>query len=302
MGERARTKTGGAFENGEQMSFIATNVGNMKAAMELDLHKHVLVPLDQVSITAGHVNDIRRAARQGFKILLDSGVYSMTANYARATGKLIEYAHLQPPETFSEWPVLRRKYEAVVGDLGDELWGYIELDQGTAEQKTKTRLELEAAGLHPIPVYHPASDTPEYFQKLLAEYDRVCVGGLAITGGPAVRRRVMATVWERRQAYPDTWVHLLGVSLLTPEVLAYPPDSIDSSSWTTLSRWAKAFRPMSLSGGLAGTGEEMRYSYNAEADAVDGSGKARHLGMYEDYMMERSWRNYTTTLLGGDNG
>ena len=103
---------------------------------------------------------------------------------------------------------------------GSRLWGYIELDQGGAVHKRRTRTALEQAGLAPIPVYHPFNDGWDYFDELCARYDRICVGNV-VQAPRAIRCRIFATVWERQRAYPDVWIHYLGVTP-TPTQIAYP--------------------------------------------------------------------------------
>ena len=59
------------------------------------------------------------------------------------------------PEEMPKFDRLLTRYIDVVRELEPGLWGYIELDQGGAEGKQRTRAYLESQGLRPIPVYHP---------------------------------------------------------------------------------------------------------------------------------------------------
>jgi len=59
-----------------------------------------------------------------------------------------------------------------------------------------------------------------------------------VQAGSADRKRLLATLAERRQRWPNLWVHGLG---LTPSTLtvAYPMDSCDSSTWLAGARWGQ---------------------------------------------------------------
>lgn len=168
------------------------------------------------------------------KVILDSGVYIFNMNYARANDiGDISKVRMRPPEEAEGFGELKAQYLRSLHRYADGVWGYVELDQGTSEDKTRTRATVEAEGYAPIPVYHPLADPPEYFDYLCTEYDRVCVGNLS--QGPD-RERIAAVVVERARKYPEVWVHLLG---MTPDELfnAYLPSSSDSSAWLSALRW-----------------------------------------------------------------
>ncbi len=127
------------------------------------------------------------------------------------------------------------KYVAIINEFGDQLWGYIEIDQGGRENKIKTRAKLEGLGLRPMPVYHPFNDGWDYFDYLAQRYDRICFGNVVMADA-ATRKRLCATAWERRRRYPRLWIHLLG---MTPSetLTAFPINSCDSSTWVGGLRW-----------------------------------------------------------------
>ena len=139
------------------------------------------------------------------------------------------------PEEIDHFEWLYDIYVEVCTELGDQLWGYSELDQGGRENKVRTRHQLEGLGLKPIPVYHPLNDGWSYFDDLAQEYDRICYGNLVQANG-YIRKRLLATAYERHIAYPDLFIHFLG---LTPNELqmSLPFDSADSSAWTAPFRW-----------------------------------------------------------------
>lgn len=176
--------------------------------------------------------------RRGAKILLDSGIFALGMAHGRAHG-LGFYEVLQlAPEQIDGFGKLEDRYVELATTYADKLWGYVELDQGGQHNKIRMRAKLEAKGLRPIPVYHPLVDTPDYFDYLGQRYDRICVANV-VQSPMDVRRRILATVWERKRRYPHLWIHVLGY---TPDPLlsAYPFESADSSTFLAAMRWGLA--------------------------------------------------------------
>ena len=165
----------------------------------------------------------------GQKVFLDSGVFSLASKTAKERGITHDEALSLPLDQLSGFNDLYNAYLQLTSAFGNRLWGYIELDLGGREQKRETRAKLEAAGLQPIPVYHPLNDGWDYFDELASEYDRICIGNIVQASG-YVRHRLLATVFERQANYPDLWIHLLGY---TPNewLNACPIQSCDSSTW-----------------------------------------------------------------------
>lgn len=166
---------------------------------------------------------------RGHKVLLDSGVFNLTNDYMRSTGCSMDEALTVAPDQMPGFDRLFDRYVEIVDKYGDRLWGYIELDQGGEVNKRLTRARLEAHGAVPIPVYHPLVDGWDYFDELAREYDRICFGNVVQASRP-VRERLLHTLWERHRAYPDLWVHVLGLTV-NEWCLPCPPDSCDSSTW-----------------------------------------------------------------------
>jgi hypothetical protein len=206
--------------------------------------RQVVYKSDEVSyqdflIAINELNDplveIIEATLDEVNWFIDSGVYSLAMEHARRFNVSHDNALNLPPHEVWGYDTLFGKYVDYLGQFGNKIWGYIEIDFGGKDWKTKTREELEGMGLRPIPVYHPFADGWDYFDFLAEQYDRICFGNIVHAEAP-VRKRLLATAWERKRKYPDLWIHFLGMS---PNELisAYPADSFDSSSWLAVVRW-----------------------------------------------------------------
>ena len=228
-------------------------------------------------------------------VLIDSGVFNLANAVALGQGIPIERVLTMPPENLAGFDALLNTYRRIVGRYGPRSWGYIEIDQGGTDAKRRTRARLEAEGFAPIPVFHPLSDGWAYFDELCEGYDRVAFANL-VQAGPGDRKRLMATLWERRQRHPGVWVHALG---LTPSTLtlAYPVDSADSSSWVGATRWG-SFHAWAAGQRLWDTGRGWLYDQQPEEYVEDRGAKAGQvLGAYDAALfgvvlrrMERDWR------------
>lgn len=177
---------------------------------------------------------------QGCPTFLDSGIFFLTNVHKRTNNTTMDEALALAPEEIDNFEWLFETYCLIVDEFGERLWGYNELDQGGMENKKRTRANLESLGYAPIPVYHPLNDGWDYFDELAQEYDRICFGNV-VQARPSVRKRLLATAFERHAKYPDLFIHFLG---LTPNDLqmGLPFDSCDSSSWTAPFRFPQAVR------------------------------------------------------------
>ena len=180
----------------------------------------------------------RRTSTRADLVLLDSGIFWLTNRHKRAHRMSMDEALTLAPEDIDGFAELEARYVQLVQRYGDRLWGYIELDQGGAVNKRRTRGRLESLGLAPIPVYHPLLDGWDYFDELAASYDRMCFGNI-VQASAAARIRLLHALYERHRAYPDLWVHVLGPDRVDMG-LSVPPDSCDSSTWISPLRWLKA--------------------------------------------------------------
>jgi hypothetical protein len=229
--------TGGAWDRAVRpLYFVAGGAGGTRG-------KQFRWP-DKVLLA---VNDMPTEASEGLLVdhldkgrlvLLDSGVFWLTNRHKRAHKITMDEALALAPEDIDGFAELEARYLQLVGRYGDRLWGYIELDQGGMANKRRTRARLESLGLAPIPVYHPLLDGWDYFDELAQGYDRMCFGNVVQASG-AARVRLLHAAYERHRAYPDCWIHILGLTV-NAWCAAAPPDSCDSSTWIAPLRWLKA--------------------------------------------------------------
>lgn len=182
---------------------------------------------------------LERKIHEGKRVLLDSGIFNLTNAHMRETGCTMDTALSLAPDEIEGFDRLYDRYVELASKWGDQLWGYIELDQGGAENKRITRARLHDLGLDPIPVYHPLNDGWDYFDELGQGYDRICLGNI-VQASVSTRVRLLHALWERRRAYPEMWIHALGLSP-SEACVAFPPDSCDSSSWLSGLRWSKVY-------------------------------------------------------------
>jgi hypothetical protein len=195
------------------------------------------------------------------------------------------------PEEIDGFDDLFNRYVTLAHKWGDKAWGIVEIDQGGRENKIRTRARLEALGIRPIPVFHCLNDGWDYFQYLADRYDRIAVGNV-VQADQATRKRIIATMWERRRSYPDLWIHALG---LTPSSLtvSYPMNSCDSSTWVGPTRWGKTYA-WGASQRLWDVGDGFSYDLKADPVGPRGHHKAWALAAMEGEMMGRCMRRMVT--------
>lgn len=294
-------RTGGNWDPKEPpVYFIASNVESLVSGAKA--HTHLLVAVNELGSQA-NVDQIKRFVDEGYKVFIDSGVFWLTNEHARKHNMRMDEVLALAPTAIDGFDELYQRYSSLIADIGDRVWGYIEIDQGGKENKRKTRAKLEKQGFRPIPVYHPLVDGWDYFDELATKYDRICFGNV-VQADPPTRKRLIATAWERRRQYPNLWIHLLGV---TPSELlaAFPINSCDSSTWLRLARWASDFRSTTCNRRLWPV-EGLRYDYEAEPDdPAVGHRKVRRVGAYEGHMAMRTMRAMASEwsgTLGADIG
>jgi hypothetical protein len=241
-------------------------------------------------------------AEQDRRIFLDSGVYWLATQHARAHGMSMNEALGIAPDKMDGFEDLFAAYVEIVKGYESHLWGYIEIDQGGKDNKRRTRRQLEKLGLSPIPVYHPLNDGWDYFDELASEYDRICLGNV-VMASPEQRKRLLATMWERRRKYPNLWIHALG---LTPNemFLAYPMNSCDSSAWISNARWGR-HKVVTAAQAFGELVDGFVYSRDEEDESERGYLKAWRLAGYDAVMLGRTMGNIKTDVtkeLGADVG
>lgn len=222
-----------------------------------------------------------RMTKRGKRVLLDSGVYWLSTQHAQANDITMNEALGLAPHLVNGFDDLYKLYVSIAEKFGNELWGYIEIDQGGRENKIKTRTRLEELGLRPVPVYHPLNDGWDYFDYLAERYDRICFGNV-VQAAPEHRKRLIATAWERRRRYPNLWIHVLGVSP-NDALASFPLNSCDSSAWLSGVRWGAHLTTVATvnAGRLD---NRFLYHMGAHAESDRGHIKARRMCGYDATM------------------
>jgi len=228
-------KTGGNWDPQEKnVYFLATSPSYFKANEVEKFYEHILCAVNEIK-NADDEQYILDCVNQGKKLFIDSGVFNLTNQHARNNNMTMDQVLAMSPEELDGFDALFEKYTRIIKEIGEKAWGYIEIDQGGMKNKIKTRDRLHGLGFNPIPVYHPLVDGWDYFDYLAERYDRICLGNI-VQAQNETRKRILATMWERKRKYPNLWIHCLG---LTPNehCLAFPLSSGDSSTWVSTVRW-----------------------------------------------------------------
>ncbi len=293
-------RTGGRWDPREDVCyFLANSMETLQWAV--GRAKHQLIAINEITGEKA-LGTLQGWIADGHHLLIDSGVFNLANEHARRNKVPLEQALALAPDEIDGFAELLQAYRRIVSALKDDCWGYIEIDQGGRDCKLRTRAMLEAEGLRPIPVYHPLNDGWDYFDELAQAYDRICVGNL-VQAEPESRKRMLATIWERRRRYPDLWVHLLGY---TPNALlnAFPVNSCDSSTWLSAVRWPDAFAVRAALRTVSRLDGRYAYDYELARDAPGGNGHAKQMGAYEAFFLTRTWRALLDEYRrhGGDPG
>ena len=227
----------------------------------------------------------------GKKVLLDSGIFNLTNQHARAHNCTMDEALAIPPQGIDGFQKLYDRYVELVKRYEKRLWGYIELDQGGRACKIETRKGLEKIGLRPMPVYHPLNDGWDYFDELAKRYDRICFGNI-VQAERAVRKRLLATLWQRHRAYPGLWVHALG---LTPNemLLAFPMESCDSSTWLSSVRWGQVSSSVCLRRNLT-----LHHNFNYKLKDQETWLASQMMMLKEAKAANENWKAYMRSMEG----
>lgn len=280
---------GGTFDKDEQPVYFVAS-GTDQGMQTVGCVKHFLLAVNEVE-SAKALSDLDEILDSGTKIFLDSGIFNLTNTHMRAHGITMDQALALAPDEIDGFDRLWDHYCTVVTRFADRVWGFIELDQGGAENKRKTRARIEKeTGLVPIPVYHPLNDGWDYFDELASQYDRVCCGNVVQANSPT-RKRLISTMYERqRKDHPKTWIHFLGY---TPNQWVHSAPfygSCDSSSWLKNIRWAAQHKSHTACKTIGVFKYGMRYKYGSDASDPNGYPKAVRLaGMQSGQFLEDSW-------------
>mgnify|MGYP006921587946 CR=1 FL=1 len=282
-------KTGGGQFDPKEKSvyFIAGNTGNCTDVM--DLYDHLLIAVNELKGQSA-LETLERWIEAGKKVFVDSGIFNLTMEHVRKTGITMDEALALPPDKIHGFKELLDRYLFIIKTYGDDVWGYIELDQGGRENKLKTRAMLQDKyNLRPIPVYHPLNDGWDYFDYLAQRYDRICVGNVVQADIPT-RLRLISTIWQRHRQYPGLWIHYLG---FTPNewLHALPNSSCDSSSWLSSIRW-DGYVPKTMGKAAGKLPKNFQYVLGSEATSSYGRIKATRMSAYGFHMLQLNLRNY----------
>jgi hypothetical protein len=289
---------GGRFDPAEDFVFFIAGMNIRNAA---SYHPWTLMGVDAVMSESGTEELRERIGVPGAKLMLDSGVFWLATQHAQAHGLDFYEALTVKPTDLKNYDKLLTRYVEVVREFEDDLWGYVEVDQGGADVKRSTRHELEAQGLHPIPVYHPLTDGFEYLDELLDGYDRIAVGNVVMSDA-ATRRALLGLVWERRRRHSGrVWIHALGYTP-NPLFLAYPFNSSDSSSHLYALRYGASMCMGRASLAQFGTLEDAGYSYDLQAYGDEERGLPKKTALLawiarsEVEAWRRQWADLTRVL------
>ena len=270
--------------------FIASNIERMIYGAQM--HQNLLTAVNEIN-TEADVAHLQSWSAAGKMVFIDSGVFNLAMEHARRHNVSHNIGLSMAPDQIDGFNELFDKYIDIVRRIGENGWGYIEIDQGGRENKIKTRAKLEGMGLRPIPVYHPFTDGWEYFDYLAERYDRICFGNV-VMADRTTRLRLVATAWERMRKYPNLWIHLLG---LTPNewLNAMPISSGDSSSWLAVVRWAGYVERCGLKV-IGHLPKNFQYALGSDAASPGGSRRSTQMSAYGSYINQRNWRNHLTAL------
>ncbi|MCA1419468.1 hypothetical protein [Bradyrhizobium sp. BRP23] len=250
------------------------------------VNKHLLVAVNEIH-TDEHFGMLDTFIANGCDVFIDSGVYNLATEHARAHRMSMDRALSLAPDEIDGFTDLFDKYVSIVRRLDHQVWGYIEIDQGGRDNKIRTRTKLEEMGLRPVPVYHPFNDGWDYFDYLAERYDRICFGNV-VQADIETRRRLVATAWERRRKYPKLWIHALGLTA-SEMTAAWPLNSCDSSTWLAAVRWGRHFATVANKR-CWHIGNGFNYLPSERRDAPMGHQKSRTMCGYEAHFVSRTMK------------
>ena len=157
--------------------------------------------------------------------LLDSGAFTFMAS---KKGNNIQ------------WDAYIDRYIEFINANQIKLYFELDIDYAVGYDKVKAiRRQLETrTGRQSIPVWHRSRGLEEY-KNLCREYSYIAIGGIAIKDIKSSEYRYFYKLLNIA-AQQGTKVHGLGFT--PPSIQDYPFYSVDSSSWTTGSRYATIYQ------------------------------------------------------------
>jgi hypothetical protein len=286
--------TGGRYDPADRFIYFLASSPAYLEGVDASIAPNVLVAVNELG-SDGDRRAFENMLRQGKRILLDSGIFSLANEHAHRHGMTHNEALNLSPQEVDGFDRLLERYIDVVNRYRDDLWGIIELDQGGRRNKVVTRamLEKEIPGFVPIPVYHPVGDGWEYFDELATHYDRICCGNI-VQAPPPDRIRLMHAFYERAKRHPHLWTHILGYTPTGTSTSIPAQGSCDSSSWCGPLRWGvDSTKCRSMNTPLGHFTWDEKWNRNHEDKAHDTSGydAMKRWAAYRANMMTRAWRD-----------
>ena len=267
-------KTGGATFNADEkfLYFFATGL-QWHLRVSSAGHKNYLVAVNHITEGESGIAELEQlCAIPDVKVFLDSGIFTLVTDYSRVNDISFEEVLLMQPDALPGYDKLKKRYIELIIQFQSKLWGFVELDLGGTATKQRTRAELEARGLNPIPVFHPMGDSWEYYDHLITEYDRICFSDIKFAA-QSTRATVFTEAMRRRRVLgSECYIHVLGASAnaLTTSLRA---DSCDSSSWNSRLRFP-VLNTINLQGNLKGLPEWFLYEQNGDSSLITKSGES----------------------------
>ena len=271
MPETIKKTGGGAFDPELQgLHFFATGL-QWHLRVSGAGHKSYLVAVNHISEGKKGNDEIELLLTiPDVRVFLDSGIFTLCADYARKNGLQLEEVFGYQPEQVDGYEKLKSRYIDLIRKYGDRLWGYVELDMGGTETKIRVRSELEAIGIRPIPVFHPMHDSWDYYERLLREYDRICIGNI-VNASPKTRSLVLTECARRKKAInSNCFIHILGSSA-NGLITSLQFESCDSSSWNSRLRFP-VLNNVHLDGNIGGLPSWFLYEQNGDPGVITKAG------------------------------
>ena len=162
-------------------------------------------------------------------VMFDSGVFTL---FNTNTSNQDPYT-TAPDFTSPALKQLLNTLDLLYGDVWwqQHAWGFVEVDLGDPEQKTRTREQLEDKwGIGLIPVFHFGRNPWAYLHWLVDRYDRVCLS-MPVDAYRVLNRSKLLTEVNDRFEDAEVWFHELGAAPGLDYTLTWKPHSFDSTSW-----------------------------------------------------------------------
>ncbi|MFB6159109.1 MAG: hypothetical protein ABEJ95_05660 [Candidatus Nanohalobium sp.] len=200
--------------------------------------KYWMVSLASLNDHAGNkLDEIIRLKPDDVKLALDNGFFSIQNTIKEQVEQGNDYT-LNWGDFVGDYIDLLKK-----NDRHEKLSFYPVIDPPFIEgqnQSIKALEHMEMAGLEPTPVWHLGWGT-EYLEKLVDEYDYICIGAVASEGSSKKQRNALIPVLEYCKEN-GVKTHLFGVT--SPSFLSKVRNlvySADSTSWSYGPRAGEVF-------------------------------------------------------------